>query len=389
MFECVPIMINNNRNFRLFFFFLSSFFEGLRYHHVSLEKNVTRDREQQKGLLCVTTSPDSKYVVGGSTDGCFYVWRLEDVLRAESLRSSDEDSAHRHTSTFRVDVQNGSIYDIKFSPSSNLFVATDQGILTYEWSKLLSKLKSSGSNLIKVKPSQKYVVPQVKQGARGALGPIAECNSFVFDGKDRMIVAAGDRRAYVWDLNRKQPVTALSGHSRYLHSVAVATRQNMIFTGSEDGNVRVWDRRDWKCQKTIRSSEDSSWVSSLAVDDDDNWLVSTGGSANGGFVRAFHLPTLVNVSSWKENAAVNDVQFTSRKSIVTVDSDAQITVRSCLSSSSSASSEVRFRARSSPNLHTAHLANTSFLAVAGSSSPYVDIYPSLSEGGSCAFSLQM
>ena len=338
----------------------------------------------------MTTSPDSKYVVGGSTDGCFYVWRLEDALRAESSSNDEDDEmSHRHTSTFRVNAQNGSIYDIKFSPSSNLFVATDQGVLTYDWSKLLSNLESCKTNLVRVEPSQRYVVPQVKQGARGALGPIAECNSFVFDGRDRMIVAAGDRRAYVWDLKRKQPVTSLSGHSRYLHSVAVATRQNMIFTGSEDGNVRVWDRRDWKCQKTIRSSEDNSWVSSLAVDNDDNWLVSTGGNSNGGFVRAFHLPTLVNVSSWKESAAVNDVQFTSRKSIVTVDSDAQIVVRSCLSSSSSSSSEIRFRARSSPNLHTAHLARTSFLAVAGSSSPFVDIYPSLSEGGSCAFSLQM
>jgi len=345
----------------------------------------------------VTTSPDSKYVVGGSTDGCFYVWSLSDALRAEAARSesTEETGSHRHTSTFHVNAQNGSIYDIKFLSVNLLFVATDQGILTYEWSRLISTFAGKKKKkATKILPKQIYVVPQVKQGTRGALGPIAECNSFVFDGKDRMIVAAGDRRAYVWDLSRKQPIASLSGHTRYLHSVAVATRQNMIFTGSEDGNVRVWDRRDWKCQKTIRSSEDniSCWVSSLAVDNDDNWLVATGGNSNGGFVRAFHLPTLVNVSSWQETSAVNDVQFTSRKSIVTVDSDAQIVVRSCLSSSSKKSTtETRFRARSSPNLHTAHLSNTapSFLAVAGSSSPFVDIYPSLNEGGSCAFSLQM
>ena len=60
-----------------------------------------------------------------------------------------------------------------------------------------------------------------------------------------MIVGCGDNNVYIYDLESRQLVHRLHGHTNYVHSVAACDRSAgvAVVSGGEDGAVKFWDTR--------------------------------------------------------------------------------------------------------------------------------------------------
>lgn len=72
-------------------------------------------------------------------------------------------------------------------------------------------------------------------------GAIMDLN-FTSDGTE-LITCSTDKSVCVWDLASCVRAKKLKGHKNYVNSVAVAKSQPFIASGSDDGTVKLWDRR--------------------------------------------------------------------------------------------------------------------------------------------------
>ena len=364
----------------------------------------------------------------------------------DSTNNNDTTSApseDTYASDFKWRSENGSVYHMTFANDKEsgkiyMLTACDRGVAMWDWNVLLERRKH-------VSPSKVFSIPRRATGSRGALGPIPECNKVVVSSDGRcMYVAAGDRKAYVYQhvfasgTTSASPVS-LAGHSEYVHTVALASRYGHVYSGSEDGTVRVWQRgscsdvedvggskkrkrtkrRDppptYACVKVIQttpsSSSRKSWVSAMDVDRDQNWLVVAGGvdhssSVAYGQLLLVHLQTLAVIRRWQDvPGPLTSVHFTrTTKTVVTSGSDGTVCVWSCLGGKGEIDDATRnenrprkeyerdllrqFKARSSKSLNTAYIDETLGVLAVGGASPLVDIYPNGVKGGCCAFSLE-
>jgi len=99
--------------------------------------------------------------------------------------------------------------------------------------------------------------------------------------------ANGNGNSYRWDINTGQIVSTFEGHQDYLHCVKYHHESRKLYTGSEDGNVRVWDTRTTECVhildpwrgEEVKNTEEchGKWVSSIALDDFGNWMICSTG----------------------------------------------------------------------------------------------------------------
>lgn len=121
----------------------------------------------------------------------------------------------------------------------------------------------------------------------GTRKPVTEANDVVVRDST-FFVAAGDWQGYAFDLVTGQCSRSFSGHSDYLHCLALRGATDLL-TGSEDGLVKFWDTRTEHCSSTVdpfsgsavTGPKTSHFVSSLALDPAQHWLAVGGSAAYG------------------------------------------------------------------------------------------------------------
>eukprot|EP00795_Rhopilema_esculentum_P009509 gene9509-17247_t len=100
----------------------------------------------------------------------------------------------------------------------------------------------------------------------------------------------------LWDLETGQCKASLSGHNDYIHCIAALEKSNQCVSGSEDGTVRFWDCRARQSMTSLvepNKNEDAkrpdvgSWISCVAVDHAEQWLVCGGGP----HLSCWHIPS--------------------------------------------------------------------------------------------------
>ncbi|VDL62249.1 unnamed protein product [Hymenolepis diminuta] len=86
--------------------------------------------------------------------------------------------------------------------------------------------------------------------------------------------ASSDKTVAIWDLNVCQRVKKIRGHQNIVNSVDIARRgPQMIVSGSDDGTVRLWDRR----QKTeVQNFQNTYQVLSVTFNDTAEMIFSGG-----------------------------------------------------------------------------------------------------------------
>lgn len=259
------------------------------FERTAYERDLrVRRYRQMTSLFAQAFSPDGRYLLSASNFGVVTVWDLESAIKSDgrapatSYHQVDTDLNDTETSVFAFRACEQIVYTMVFC-GDWLVVGTSGGAIGWRWSTILaSRGKELGSHT-------------VFSGLQLDTSPY-ETNQLAFcPATSNLFEAAGDGRAYVIDLERQARVGVFEGHSDYLHCLQVRRTGDPV-TGSEDGTVRLWDARtrqtthvlaherkgsDYKTQKT--------WVASLAVDRNDDWLVCTGGGMP---VTLYHLRSM-------------------------------------------------------------------------------------------------
>jgi len=167
-------------------------------------------------VLGQTFSPDGELYAACSVAGKVSVWRVSDLLTKGTRKPL-----------------------ASFNVSSVLCLGSTGGYLVtggrgevkgWSWSKIMSGEVVSD-----------WVIE--------LQGKAVDVNSMVVthEGTEgRLIVGAGDNNVYMYDLETREKVTVLEGHTGYVHCVDARTGEGgegLVVSGSEDGTVRLWDPR--------------------------------------------------------------------------------------------------------------------------------------------------
>lgn len=196
-----------------------------------------------------------------------------------ALRTKQPDLNSTASPGLGFDAHTGSAYSLCFANNGGVLLSGgDDGVRAWDWATIVAAV---GDPNIQIKPSGVLDTPRVEE--RGVVLPVPEINAVTcFDNK--AFGAAGDNHAYEWDLNTGQCLGRFEGHTGYLHAVAVRPSTAQVVTGSEDATIKFWDMRTRTAVKTFWEPSETDgpdpdrWISCLAIDDADCWLVTGGGS---------------------------------------------------------------------------------------------------------------
>jgi WD40 repeat protein/serine/threonine protein kinase len=89
----------------------------------------------------------------------------------------------------------------------------------------------------------------------------------------------------IWDLRRGGHVRTLTGHARFVQSLALSADGTRLLSGALDGTVRVWDLDSGRCVRTFRGHDDE--VRHVQWGADDRYALSAGQDNT---VRLWRLP---------------------------------------------------------------------------------------------------
>ena len=292
-------------------------------------------------LFSSAFAPDGDHVVVSSSTGHLYVWRLsvytdrsfwEAAGSSSASPSSSASASPSATSSASAcasssaafpspatsdkvcaphvafEAHRGPIYDVTFAGSGSdplLVSAADEEIRVWRWADIVAAMEAeqqiladdtggSGGGLpsASLRPVTELCNPREDLG-RGALAMLTETNAVATDPDNATALysAAGDNNAYIWDIAAGTCVTALAGHTDYLHCIAYLPSVRGLATTSEDGSLRLWDVRGQQCTGTITPFPDDAFkaATALAVDDGSNWMAVGGSSCRGAAAVVCHL----------------------------------------------------------------------------------------------------
>jgi len=223
-------------------------------------------------VMAAVFSPDGRYVVGGTSEGHICVWEVSEYKQQQPPQSelvSPNTSFPAHS---------GTVYCLTFTEQGRVLISGgDDNVRVWQWSAIEAAMKSNSNN---VSPVATLETPR-KTDDKGILAPVPEINGVAVVGQ-RLYSAAGDGVAYEWDLAKGSCTGQLEGHAGYLQCIG-GRSNGMVITGSEDGTVKFWEPRSRECVKTLwhpadEAPDNEKFVTCLAVDPDDNWLIHGGGS---------------------------------------------------------------------------------------------------------------
>jgi len=263
---------------------------------VELEKAVSSKELLYTTVFSQCFSPCGKYLVACCSFGKISIFSLAAALSAEA--STDSWKAWL---TFQAH-DGGAIYSL-ISTDTHLISAGTGSICAWKWSQILSKVP---------KVAWFLNIPSPDRTAN------PETNSLAVDDQDgRLFAGCGDNLVHVWDMSSGSHLLSLKGHEDYIHCVTVRPNtQQQCLSASEDGTVRLWDTRSGgreavhiiEPQKNEECARPhiGKFVSCVAVDKADDWMVCGGGPS----VCLWHLRSMSPTSVFQiPNVAVNVAMF--------------------------------------------------------------------------------
>ncbi|KZV52024.1 hypothetical protein F511_10244 [Dorcoceras hygrometricum] len=309
-------------------------------------ESILREREALTRTIFRATfapnanpNPNSGHVATASSDGSIASYSISSCLACGCGTARGEKNWLTAEPDFLTQGHDGPAYDVRFygeGDDSLLLSCGDDGrVIGWKWKEiigsetptegkkvfmaLLNSINKSRRNFVNKTfyPLAFYLLPSIQYGRIsaigpwGALSPIPENNALAVDCQGSIYAAAGDSRAYCWDVEKGVVKTVFKGHSNYLHCIAACKLSKQIITGSEDGTARIWDCTAGKCIQIIDPIPDKiantsyPCVSCIAVDSSESWLACGKGQS----LSIWNLPARECVFSVTTQACVQDVLF--------------------------------------------------------------------------------
>ncbi|MHA1148920.1 MAG: WD40 repeat domain-containing protein [Promethearchaeota archaeon] len=159
-----------------------------------------------KGLLSLSSSPDSQYLVGGSTDGKVLIWKHKVV---GNLRTVGE-----HL---------GPVNSVLFSPDG----------------KIIYSAGGKGDNIIKKWDAKNLALITNLAELEDEINAIAISS----DGK--ILYAGAGNKLYVFDTSDGFLKEKKIAHEAKINDIAISNDDELIITGSLDKTVKIWNSRSY------------------------------------------------------------------------------------------------------------------------------------------------
>ncbi|MBP5974326.1 CHAT domain-containing protein [Brasilonema sp. CT11] len=165
----------------------------------------------ESNIITTSFSPDDSILASGDSDGKIILWNPVNGTKYKVLKAHDK-----------------RVGNISFSPDGMILasVSDDKTI----------KLWNQKGNLIAPPfPEQKNEVKSI---------------SFSPDGK--MIASGSVDTITLWNVELRQPIQILRGHTGAVNSVSFSSDGKMLASGSEDKTIKIWSIPDGKELKTLQ-----------------------------------------------------------------------------------------------------------------------------------------
>lgn len=234
----------------------------------------------KKGKLCVTFSPNRRFLAWGGKDGRVTIWDLA-----------------THRVHYRLSINSGWIRAIDFSPDGELLATAGDDKIISVWDtgswQLQMKLRGHGAAVtgLNFSPSARLLVScshdqtlrlwdlsdrRTRYSRRYATAWL-NAVTFAPDGQS-FATATEDGLAIIWNTTTGVQSKALGPHGSSVSSVAYHPDGSRLATGSFDGTVKIWDPDAGVEILTLR--EHPGGVSDVQFSPDGSVLISSGYDGN-------------------------------------------------------------------------------------------------------------
>lgn len=109
------------------------------------------------------------------------------------------------------------------------------------------------------------------------------CRSLLFTG-------SYDKTIAIWDMKDWSRVTALKGHGGGIRALALSPDGALLYSAGADNTIRAWDTHTWLCLRTLHGRhDDTCWPVTLALSPNGSLLASgSSGPFGGATIKLFN-----------------------------------------------------------------------------------------------------
>ncbi|XP_053208869.1 THO complex subunit 6 homolog [Panonychus citri] len=237
-------------------------------------KSVTRSeaiKQYYATILCQTFSHDGKYLIASLKSGKLALFGISRIFDSHENQPCSDKSIYQPS--ISIQAHKDAIYGL--TGNKSLILTGGKGeIKCWKWSDLVNQNTIESQWSITLAHGDSILRPEI--------------NSLVLCGNDEtdelLLAGCGNNKIYGYDLESNQPRLTLDGHTDYINCLAYSKQSNILFSGSEDGSVCLWDLRIGKTVNTIEPYKHNElnrpfgkWIGSIALDNSSEWMVCGGG----------------------------------------------------------------------------------------------------------------
>lgn len=222
---------------------------------------------------CAAFSPDGMRIAAGASLGEIRVWETE-------------------TGKTLMEGKGSNVLAVAFLPDGKSFFSSQRGLIARwdvasgRWeavgdqglgSEIQHLLLSPDGKRMAIACRQKiyFVHPASGIAELSMLGHSDDVGSLAFSPDGAILYSgSGDKTVRIWDAREAKPVGILAGHSDAVNAVGISPDGKLAASAGADGSLRLWDLRAMKEAANLKGHEGA--VLSLAFSPDGRFLVSGG-----------------------------------------------------------------------------------------------------------------
>jgi WD40 repeat protein len=236
--------------------------------------------KQQKSVLSISIGVEKNCLIIGDSDGKIKFWNIP---TGECLQTY---SGHQV-----------SVKSIAISPEENWFVTGDRDGLVKRWDILTGKClqtysrQSHSIRALAISPTGNWLIVSIDSYASGNWSLICwdiitglylktyteyKFSTFtslaVATEENYLLSGSFDRTLKYWDISTGKLLQIYSGHQAPVTTLAISPNGNWFVSGSDDMTLRRWDISTGQCLQIY--SGHSDWVWTVAISQKSDWFIS-------------------------------------------------------------------------------------------------------------------